>query len=196
MGLNIKNFKSIIDSNNLPKLQDIKSDNENIMQSSYFRCEYTDKYSFPIITQDLIEELHSIIQDKKVIELGCGSGYLAYWYKKLHPDSNYITCDTNNWYQNTFIDIDKICDYSQLDLSGYDIVMLSWPNYESNDSTDILRNMVKGQTLIYCGEEQGGCCATDKFFRYKSNNFSESEYLNTQISFFGIHDWWSVCKKN
>ena len=195
MGIDIKKLKSIVDADMLPTLEDIECDNENIMQSSYFRCEYTEKYSFPIITQDLITELHSIIGSKKVIELGCGSGYLAYWYKQLYKESNYTTCDTNDWFSQTFVSIDKVCDYSNLDLSDHDIIILSWPNYDSKNAELVLSNMNSGQTLIYCGEEMGGCCATNKFFKYKSNNFTKPKYLETQISFFGIHDWWSTCTK-
>ena len=78
-----------------------------------------------------------------------------------------------------------------------DVVILSWPDYDTSFASQILEKMKPGQTLIYIGEGYGGCTGDDNFF----NLLEEKTSLNNEIteklqehslSWSGVHDTWYV----
>lgn len=128
---------------------------------------------FPIITRESLDELVRYIGTDTVFEVGAGTGYLA---RLLHDrgvivsavDSKEGRCTRQQWWEEgrtPYFPIDFI-DATKLATLPGDIVLMSWPCYDSNYAYEIARKLLPGQVLLYQGESRGGCCATNEFFDY------------------------------
>ena len=181
------------------------------------RCAYIQEYGFPIITAETASELYGLLKDQKTVDLGCGAGYLTYCLSRLGCDiigvdnfsrsySEYSkgkSFEGSKWHKSA---PDRFKDASYTDpsflatLPDYDVVIMSWPDY-LRDYTEVpLRHMKKGQVLIFEGEPQGGCCATDEYFNILKKEFKEleavSECLNRRHAVWrGVWDEWMVYMK-
>jgi hypothetical protein len=89
-------------------------------------------------------------------------------------------------------------NYTEIPLDSYKAVILSWPNYGSQDAATLLGRMKTGQVLVYQGEGMFGCCADDSFFQeLESPRWKELESVSDSLNdrhvrFTGTHDWWKV----
>lgn len=133
------------------------------------------------------EALTAIAQRSPIVEVGAGTGY---WASLLsHRGADVIAYDIapgkNNW-----------CDgiYHPLLVGGPDCathhpdraLFLCWPPYQDEMAEKAL-NVYTGNTLIYIGEYQGGCCATDEFFDCIEHDWSEIEEIQLP-QWWGLHD--------
>lgn len=170
---------------------------DTALNSRPFRHAYVHTYGHALITSETLDALVDIMRNKKVLEVGAGTGYLAHELSLRHIDIHAV--DDGSW-----CNIPKIwkrdtegCALKMLP-GDYDIVLMSWPN--SNDfSFDVADAMKPGQMLIYEGEYRRGNTACDEFFdEVSSAHWSEetSEKLNAfHVQFDGMRDMWSVYTK-
>ena len=171
------------------------------MSASNFREHYTKRFSWAIITEELVSTLATICAGKKVIDVGCGSGYLANLLKNRGIDIDAVDYRDEKY---TFIapqlmDV-QVCDYRDVDYSKYDIVILSWPSYESSHPSELLDMLTEKHTLITCGEGGGGCTADMAYYNKLCAQFtSEAKYSNmlkeVSLSFTHIRDSWTVHRR-
>lgn len=74
-------------------------------------------------------------------------------------------------------------------------VLMIWPCMEDRWSEGVLDRMIVGQVLIYVGEGEGGCTATDRFHaRGESDEFRRLELLDLPI-WDGLHDHMRIYRK-
>ena len=154
---------------------------------------YLAKYSHAIITNELVESLVNICKDKKVVELGSGSGYLSHLLELEGVDIT--TVDTADWYTDKVIrKPDIVGSYREMDFSAYDVVIMSWPNYQSNAATEVVKGLNEKQIYIYCGEGYGGCCGDNDLHDTLDQHWEHLEDdhgLNANsLVFSRVHDFW------
>ncbi len=159
---------------------------------------YLAKYSHAIITNELVESLVNICKDKKVVELGSGSGYLSHLLELEGVDIT--TVDTADWYTDKVIrKPDIVGSYREMDFSDYDVVIMSWPNYESNAAAQVLKGLNENQLFIYCGEGLRGCCGDDDLHITLSQQWGhlKEDYgvSANSLVFARIKDYWTVYTK-
>lgn len=186
----------------------IKSKNESetklkfdFMKSFSFgiiRETYLAKYSHAIITNELVDSMVAICEDKKVVELGSGSGYLSHLLELKGVDIT--TVDTADWYTDRVIrKPDIVGSYREMNLTEYDVVILAWPNYQSNAAAQVVKGLNEKQIFIYCGEGQGGCCADDDLHQTLAEHWVHLEddhgLSANSLVFARIHDYWRAYVK-
>lgn len=173
------------------------------------REKYIEKVGFPIYTKEVLELLTVFIGNHTVVDVGCGTGFLA--SKLMEKGLKVTPIDSFETEYGFYIDANKsfagnrFCDIVEADATSYpigdfDIVVMSWPDYCSDFGEKVLDNMRLGQTLIYQGEGLGGCTGDDEMHYLLVEKFIPADNLNwklhnAHISFPGIHDCWSVYKK-
>lgn len=165
-------------------------------------------YGYCLVTQEVLSALASLLRKKQVLEVGCGSGWLAQQLADRKIDitaadkANYsVPAEAGDGF--------PIAKVYRLDYQGdavgllpgqFDVVLMSWPDYESSFAAEVGRAMKPGQLLVFEGEGEGGCTGDDAFFELLSSSFEEqvaqSRRLNAgHVQFPGIHDLWSVWVK-
>lgn len=123
-----------------------------------------------------------------VTEIGAGTGYWAYLLDQLgvnvlaydkYLDSKNPYCEPDFWYpvqrgnSNSLMPKDNA-------------LMLCWPPYGGYMALNALRNY-RGNTVIYIGEDWGGCCATKGFFQYLNKLYKETHFVEIP-QWYGMHD--------
>jgi len=159
---------------------------------------YLAKYSHAIITNELVNSLVELCKGKKVVELGSGSGYLSHLLELKGMDIT--TVDTADWYTERVIrKPDIVGSYREMDFSDYDVVIMSWPNYESNAAAQVLKGLNENQLFIYCGEGLRGCCGDDDLHITLSQHWEHLKEDHgvsaNSLVFARIKDYWTVYTK-
>lgn len=171
---------------------------------------YTSHGIWGIPCQEAIEDIIKAVKNSPeqpqnaVLEVMGGNGYLSYWLQILGnldvictdlqvQDDNWKTCSTKQW---TFVE-SMAASEAVLAYPGR-TVLASWIPYggcKGNDDEKMLKNMTSGQQLIFIGEWEGGCCASDEFFEILKADFEECGE-GRWVSAMGIHDYmWFFRKK-
>lgn len=168
------------------------------------RNQYITNVGFPILTKEVAYQLRKGLASKRVIEVGCGSGYLSYTLRGFGLDITAVDTfktlySIANFKKRAYTDIVRE-DATSMDLSAFDVVIMSWPDYKSPFAYKVASNMRVGQYLIYQGESYSGCTADDDFFDLIDSSFKEYPYLSNSLNkfhvqFSGIHDYWNVYRK-
>jgi hypothetical protein len=65
-------------------------------------------------------------------------------------------------------------------------LFLCWPPYNEEMAFRCLAEY-KGKTLLYVGEGEGGCNASDSFFNLIEKKFTEEDCVELPV-WYGIHD--------
>lgn len=167
----------------------------------YYRSEYIKDLGFCIVTTETENVLATFLSTKKVVDIGARTGFLSKILSNKGVNVTAVDIGDGSYFGVEYQKIPKwyniqIIDATQLDLSSFDVILLSWPDYEKSTAYDIIKNMKKGQILVYEGEGPGGCTADDNFHDYLKNFMyleDITDRLNEHhIQFPGIYDWWAV----
>jgi len=150
------------------------------------REEGVKNYGYTIYTKENVRE---IAQHGPFIEIGAGTGYLAYLLEQMGTD---VKCfDDYSWSTMTNIgawhkvekgSYEKIADYSDRTL------LLSWPPYSESFGYDVL-TMFKncdGRKMVYIGE-MDGCCGDDNF-AHELEKWKVSRIKSHVNNWGGIYD--------
>lgn len=158
---------------------------------------YTTELAWFLLTKDVVELLIPFIENKYVIEVCAGSGYLqshlSPYTTSYRAYDNKTTCSIKTLPHANV----KKKNARLTPIKNADVIVLTWPNYKANVAYKIIRKMVTGQVLIFNGEEWEGLTADDAFFEYLHTNFKECVDVNrklydSHIRFIGINDNWSI----
>lgn len=149
---------------------------------------------WPIVTRALASALANWIDDRYVLEIMSGPGWLA---RALADEGVSITATdlfSDEW--NARHDVSKLLHpVSKMDCRGAvanhgtdaDVLLVSWPPYSEKVICEACDLWGIEKPIIYIGEGHGGCNATDEFF----DDFHENAGYNYSIplmSWPGIHD--------
>ncbi len=136
-----------------------------------------------------------------IIEIGAGTGYWAALLRNRGVDLRAFDTfpasldeDDNHWYKNTesFTDVER-ADETVVSQFADRALMLAWPPYGDPMGARTLE-LYQGNTLIYIGEGEGGCCADDDFFARLEAEWVEVEDLLLP-QWDGINDWLTVYRR-
>jgi len=127
-----------------------------------------------------------------VIDVGCGTGWMSYWIKK-YGFEKITAVDNGEWKTFEYLPFVKKIYATQVDLKKYDLVLMSWPPYNSPFAFQILRLIGDRQHLLYIGEDSDGCTGDSDFHLLCDKTLTLNWILTSQlcqnfISFRGIHD--------
>ncbi len=148
---------------------DYRSNFELAMPMFALRQVYVKKFGFFLVSEDFLKNTVDMFSKNKILEVGSGTGFLSSCLQSYGLD---ITPTDENLKSNPYgfnnmytdiIETDSV-QYLKNNAKKFDTVLMSWPNYDTDFAYNILKNMKKGQTLIYIGEGYGGCTGDDQFF--------------------------------
>lgn len=177
------------------------SDNLLMFQA---RDHYTYKFGFSLLSESLVNELSEQLNQKKVLEVGSGTGFLSSLLQKnnidVTPIDKAVTSQNDYGFKDKFTQIIEADAKIFIDNNpSFDAVIMSWPDYADNFAFEVLNAMQKGQTLYYCGEQAGGCTGNDAFhdlletkavLQKNKTNALQKHSLHWDY----IHDDWYVFK--
>lgn len=154
------------------------------------RSDLVVKYAWAVPTCEVIHKLS--INHRKIVEIGAGTGYWGYLLKQAgvevvcfdkHPPS---LRNLNDYRHNKcYIPIRK-GNHKVLPMFTDHTLMLCWPPYSNPMAVNCLR-AYKGERLIYIGEGDGGCTASEEFFEELSRYWELVEEFDIP-QWDGIHD--------
>lgn len=154
------------------------------------------KYAWAIPSDKTIIWLGQRLVGRQVVEVGAGRGYWAWLLEQIGIevicyDNALISLGEENPYfkncgEHTYHDVLR-GDAQAVALHSDKVLFLCWPNYDSSFAVDTLR-AYQGDTLVYIGEGDGGCCANDDFFYLLETDWEEID-CNDMIQWEGIHDY-------
>lgn len=175
-----------------------------------FAEHYRKEFGYVPITLNFIDVLASYIGCRKVLSVMSGLCALE-WH--LIQRGIYVTCSDNmSWFDaerfneehkksiENFIvgDAEEVVrNYAK----GHAFVLMSWPPFKRDSAERVLKAMRETNPncmMIYIGEDQGGCCATDGFFelaeagKHSIPPKEREEFQQVKEcyrSFWGIHDY-------
>jgi len=67
------------------------------------------------------------------------------------------------------------------------VLLLSWPSYDDSFGEDCVRHY-QGNTIIYMGEGEGGCCGTDGMFELLNDEWEVVDWCSKHVTWSMIHD--------
>lgn len=167
------------------------------------RTQHTRQLGWFVLTKEVAEILGDFIKGSRVVEVFAGTGYLA---QKLRERSGLTRQEYRAYdvyrgyaYDQRFPGV-TIKNAFMAPIKQADIVIMTWPCYDNNHASRIVKKMVPGQCLIYNGESCGGCTGDDEFFEVLEEKFTLLEGLSDRLDdhhyqFFGIHDRWAIYQK-
>ncbi len=172
------------------------------------RRRYRRDFGFCLITAECLLLLAALCKGKKILEAGSGSGWIADQLAQRGVDitaadwTDYRqSCDKTRGYPiRSVFRLDHHGDAVALLPGCFDIVLLVWPNLGTPFGEHVAQAMCSGQILIFEGETEGGCTASDEFFNVLSTDFEflnvESNALNQHHRTFpGLQDQWQILRK-
>ncbi len=165
---------------------------------SFLRAEYNKKFGFFLVNEDFLSLSSNYLKNKKICEVGAGTGFLSKCFIELGLDITAIDLKVKNnsyGFSQTFTEILEVnaVDYLRKNSNQYDTILMSWPNYDNDFAFNVLKQMSKGQELIYIGEGYGGCTGNDAFHEMLNEKcflekYSTEQFSKCSYSWPGIHD--------
>lgn len=153
------------------------------------------EYSYAIPSYEIIGAIRTIAGDH-IVELGAGTGYWAKFLSQYGLDVlAFDTKDTRSSYCNDVY-------YYKVNEAGHEALswnsdrslLLCWPPYRETFAYDCLR-AYQGNSIIFIGEDYGGCTGTDEFFDLLEKDW-ELIYRNYDVlNFSGIHSCETIYKR-
>lgn len=155
-----------------------------------------------LVSDTELNKLARYMKGKKVLEIAAGTGWLA-MQMRLRGVTNYRAIDARCSYYdpkdiNYGVEIVDFYSITKQEMAKYDIVVLTWPPYDTSLAYDVFRKMAKRQTLIYQGEFFG-CTGNDEFHEALNNHCVElagfKNLMDDSPQWCGIRDrWWGYVK--
>lgn len=191
-----KLIKAIIENNNHPISENDPNfiTNENIDYCFI----YHNIFGFTLYSKEDLDKIAKFLNDKKVLEVLSGCGFLA---KELKIRGvNIIATDDFSWHDDGWIDWTKdniicldACEAIEKYKDWADIIIMAWPPYEDNNDigSKVLKLCIQYNIpLLYQGEWDGGNCASEEFFNliYKKCNFKPNILPTHRFKYY--HNKW------
>ena len=179
---NKNNLKEIL--NNVALTSDIgTTDSSMHFQISDMMDMHSQLNIFAIPTYEWLEQLSYYIKNKRVLEIGAGTGIISAILRTFNIDITPI--DNFARAINPLIDVvyaDGI-EYIERHQNEYDVLLGCWP--EMDNTFKAACDAFGEKEIYYVGEWEGGCTADDEFFiDYDCINVPGINYPQ----FFGMHD--------
>ncbi len=148
------------------------------------RNELTKRYAWGIPNDTAIR---AIASRGPVVEIGAGTGYWASLLRQAKCD---VVAYDEKPGENGWVQVEQC--YYDVQVGQHEVVtahqdrtlLLCWP--PMSDMAELALRAYRGQTVVYVGENAGGCCASDEFFALLED---WSEACEVRIpQWWGLHD--------
>jgi hypothetical protein len=168
---------------------------ERGMFYSMVRSSYNEKYSWPLVTIELIDGIRDFLwsdnslQNKSCLSVMSGKGLLE---QHLTAECCDIVATDIIALSSTTLSSDfsvNECDaIKAIRTYDKDVLLMSWCPYGDSIGTKTLKFALQTgfKYIIYIGEGHGGCCATDEFFDIL-------EKMTKKIKNVEMKSFWGVC---
>lgn len=167
------------------------------------RPEFVTRYAWGIPSDEAIDLLASLAP---IVEVGAGGGYWAMLLRDRGADVVAYDADPGTQpapYAARMIPRRLWTDVgvAEAAVAGRHpdrSLFLCWPPYDTPMAHDALKAYLGagGETVVYVGEGQGGCNATDPFFELLEERMVEDEDLRAWIPRWpGMHDHLTVYRR-
>lgn len=175
-----------------------------------YRSNQIKQIGFPIITAECVETLVELMKGRKVLDVGAGDCFVGEHLKskgvdlKTLDEVDYKDKPPSEWGYNfeTRFSPDILGSVENIDISGFDLFFISWCDHEGGAATSVLRRMKPGDILVVNGESEGGCTASNGFFRTVYNMAQKKklrelvDYMyklnHDHIRYHAVHDHFTV----
>lgn len=172
--------------------------NSDFFYLTLMRKSYISEYGFFLMNENFLNIASETLQNKKILEVGAGNGFLNKCLTSINLNITSIDKHIENnpyGFERNFNNVIKAeaIDFLKKHSTNYDLIIMSWPNYDNDFAYNVLLNMRETQKLLYIGEEFGGCTANDKFFDLLESkaiidtNLTK-KFIPANFSWPGIHD--------
>jgi len=157
------------------------------------QTEYREKYGWSIIDKQSLELIKNHIIGKKTLEINCGKGFWTYCLRLLGCDI--LATDLFTQY-SSWVTVEQLDAVSAVEKYNGErsVLLCSWPDIGKEYAYEAISRFT-GDTIIYIGENKDGCCATDSFFDYLTQNYQKLEIKNTLQHWPFLNDCLSIYKK-
>ena len=149
---------------------------------------------FPNLRTEGFYWLANKLNNKKVLEVGAGQGWIASKLTELGiditPTDLYPNSDNPYWKgeYSPFVYVEQKEAIDAVKEYDFDVLLMSWPCYGDDWAYETLKQLPCGKDLLYIGESYGGCCATPEFFELIDTKYKEWEIYTHYEPFDAIHD--------
>jgi hypothetical protein len=141
------------------------------------------------------EGLKEIAKYQPLVEIGAGTGYWAYLLRQLGVN---IKCYDQMPYKeqvdNKWSKVKIGTPKTLLWVKKKRNLFLCWPPSNYPMAKECLKYF-RGKYVIYIGESEGGCNASDDFFNILREDYEEIEHEAWIPHWFGLHDYLSIWRK-
>ncbi len=153
------------------------------------------RFGYPILSTMLLNQLKEICKGKKVIDVGCGSGWLCHQLQLMGVNTIGvdISIGDESPFTHSYLNIIKEDAVEYLKKNQFDIVIMSFPDYNTQFAFDILSILNSNQKLIYIGEQIGGCTGNNNFFNLLELKASLNKEDSNKLSKYNL-PW--ICMKD
>ena len=161
------------------------------------RDEFCKKYSWAVPDMAALERIAAL---GPVIEIGAGTGYWAYLLREMGVDVKAFdvapvdAVGVRNGYHNGAEAWTKVCRGGP-ERAAYNperTLFLCWPPYATPMAYHALK-CYTGDTLVYVGEDSGGCTGDHKFHELLEREWDQ-EWFSIP-SYESIHDGMQICTR-
>ena len=198
----VKLFNDNLKLLEMNKIPESYNDMENILCHSglySLREEYVQKYGFIMVSKDWVFHIANLVKGHKCLEVMGGCGLLS---QALYEEGVDIICTDDlswengskpEWSNHRYLveDLDAICAIEMYG-TNVDYVIMSWPYMDDTAYRCLmkLREVNPKASIIYIGEDWGGCTASNDFFEnaefYEDKRIEDANKV--YANFPGIHD--------
>lgn len=141
-------------------------------------------FCWPIISPADLAVLTAAVGDRGVIEIGAGSGYLAWQLAQLGVDTVAVDTAADDAYPARYHPV-KIGGPEQTRKHDERVLLLSWPPQDDPMAVDSLTSY-RGDTVIYIGEFNG-CTADRRFFHQLFRNWTPTALSTDHLSYWNMN---------
>lgn len=164
---------------------------EGMMTAYRRREELRKNYAYSITSPTVLEEISKFpFPNKKIVEIGAGSGYWAHMLTQYGMEVKAF--DDKSWkFDKSFYKVELGGPLSASEFPDHTL-MLCWPPYGTPMAADCVKYYT-GDYLIYLGEGTGGCTGDDDF--HEALYQWEVCKAMSNSSYEGIHDQFYIFKR-
>jgi hypothetical protein len=156
------------------------------MRRDNFVC----RYSWAIPSPGDMRWLAHRLEGRALVEAGAGTGYWAWQAAQVGIDvvAYEPTPLADNKYTGDveYFPLTRACGITAAAEHPDRALMLCWPGYGAPWAVEAL-SVFRGDTVVYVGETEGGCCADDDFFAELDRGWEALGSSPYHRTWWGIH---------
>lgn len=154
------------------------------------RIKLCSRYAWSIPSPGDIRWISDLAAGRGIVEIGAGAGYWAWQLAQVGVDvaayDPHAPGVDNEFAKHGPYHPVRSGDHTAVALHPDRVLMLCWPSYGEPFAKEALHHYT-GDTVIYIGEGEGGCCADDRFHRILRRDFKEIGSSPFHVTYWGIY---------